>query len=249
MNITLTFSCVILAAVPLTMAAQQPGSATPNTSPPSQTETSAPGVSTSPSVVSPGAQTSSQVAKPASEPSQTSALSGSSAVPATTPPSVDNAHYVIGPEDSLQITVWREPTASGSFPVRPDGMISMVFIGDVPAAGKTPAQLSEEITNRLHKYIQDPNVTVQVMGINSQKIYLIGEVGHVGSIPLSPDMSPLKAIATAGGLSPFANSKHIYILRGSGPTQQKIPFNYKQALRGDDRQQIVLHPGDTIVVP
>ncbi len=177
------------------------------------------------------------------------------AVPQTTsamPPAlatVDNATYIIGADDALQITVWREPTLSGTFPVRPDGKISMVLLGDLPAAGITPTQLSSDISQRLRKFVQEPIVTVQVMAVNSQRIYMIGEVGHVGPIGLSAAMTPLQAIATAGGLSPFANSKHIYILRGTGATQQKIPFNYKQALKGDDRQGIVLRPGDTIVVP
>ncbi len=168
---------------------------------------------------------------------------------AATKDSTDIAHYIIGPEDSLQITVWKEPTLSGSVPVRPDGMISMVLLGDLPAAGKTPMQLSADITERLKKYIQDPIVTVVVLGINSQKIFIIGEVGHVGAIPLSAGMSPLQAIAAAGGLSPFANSKHIYILRGEGSKRVKIPFNYKQALKGENKQDVSLEPGDTIVVP
>jgi polysaccharide export outer membrane protein len=160
---------------------------------------------------------------------------------------VDNARYIIGAEDALQITVWKEPTLSGSVPVRPDGMISMVLVGDLLAAGRTPMQLADDITSRLKKYIQDPNVSVLVMGVGSQKIFLVGEVGHVGPIGLSAGMSPLQAIAAAGGLSPYANSKKIYILRGESGKQQKIPFNYKQALKGDS--QIELKPGDTIVVP
>jgi polysaccharide export outer membrane protein len=161
----------------------------------------------------------------------------------------DSAHYIIGPEDNLQITVWKEPTLSGTIPVRPDGMISMVLLGDLPAAGKTPMQLSADIAERLKKYIQDPIVTVVVLGINSQKIFVIGEVGHVGAIALSAGMTPLQAIAAAGGLSPFANSKHIYILRGVGNKRVKIPFNYKQALKGENKQDVSLEPGDTIVVP
>jgi polysaccharide export outer membrane protein len=168
---------------------------------------------------------------------------------AATKDSTDTAHYIIGPEDNLQITVWKEPTLSGTIPVRPDGMISMVLLGDLPAAGKTPMQLSADIAERLKKYIQDPIVTVVVLGINSQKIFIIGEVGHVGAIALSAGMSPLQAIAAAGGLSPFANSKHIYILRGVGNKRVKIPFNYKQALKGENKQDVSLEPGDTIVVP
>jgi polysaccharide biosynthesis/export protein len=161
----------------------------------------------------------------------------------------DAAHYIIGPEDNLQITVWKEPTLSGSFPVRPDGMISLVLVGDLPAAGRTPMQLGQDITAKLKKYLQDPSVSVVVLAVNSQRIYLMGEVGHVGPIPLAAGMSPLQAIAAAGGLTPFANSKKIYILRGEAGKQQKIAFNYKQALKGDNSQSVKLQPGDTIVVP
>jgi polysaccharide export outer membrane protein len=162
---------------------------------------------------------------------------------------IDQSTYVIGPEDVLQITVWKEPTISGAVPVRPDGNISLVLAGDMPAAGRTPMQLAAEITSRLKKYVQDPNVSVVVTGVNSHRIYLVGEVGHVGPIPLTAGMSPLQAIAAAGGLGPFANSKRIYILRGEQGKQQKIPFDYKGAMKGDSKQNIVLLPGDTIVVP
>jgi polysaccharide export outer membrane protein len=149
----------------------------------------------------------------------------------------------------LAITVWKEPSLSGTIPVRPDGMISMALIGDLRAAGRTPMQLASDITVKLKKYIQDPNVSVVVMADSSQRIFLIGEVGHVGPIPMTPGMTPLQAIAAGGGLSTFANSKKIYILRNEGGKQQKIPFNYKQALKGESSQDVTLKPGDTIVVP
>ena len=162
---------------------------------------------------------------------------------------VNPENYVIGADDSLQVTVWKEPTLSGTIPVRPDGMISLVLVGDLPAAGRTPMQLGDDITARLKKYIQDPVVTVVVLAVNSQRIFMVGEVGHVGPIMLTPGMTPLQAIAAAGGLTTFANSKHIYILRGEAGKQQKIPFNYKMALKGDNKQNVSLVPGDTVVVP
>jgi len=161
---------------------------------------------------------------------------------------MDATRYIIGPEDSLQVTVWKEPTLSGNFPVRPDGMISLVLVGDLPAAGLTPMALSTDIAQRLKKYIQDPVVTVAVLGVNSQRIFMVGEVGKVGPVMLTPGMTPLQAIVTAGGLSQFANSKRIYILRMIAGKQQKIPFNYKQALKGENTGMTLL-PGDTIVVP
>jgi polysaccharide export outer membrane protein len=191
--------------------------------------------------------TQTKPASPASSPAAAPAGAQSSAKDAAG--AINAAHYIIGPEDTLQVTVWKEPTLSGTFPVRPDGMISLVLVGDLPAAGRTPTQLGDDITTKLKKYLQDPSVTVVVLAVNSQRIYLMGEVGHVGPVPLAAGMSPLQAIAAAGGLSPFANSKKIYILRGEAGKQQKIPFNYKQALKGDNTQNVKLQPGDTIVVP
>lgn len=197
----------------------------------------------------PKQEESGQNATAAPATSQPHAPAASKSTPDKDAPNIDNARYVIGSDDSLSITVWKEPTLSGSVPVRPDGMISMALVGDLRAAGRTPMQLADDITEKLKKYIQDPNVSVVVMADASQRIFLIGEVGHVGPIPMTPGMTPLQAIAAGGGLSPFANSKKIYILRNEGGTQQKIPFKYKEALKGDDSQSITLKPGDTIVVP
>jgi polysaccharide biosynthesis/export protein len=205
---------------------------------------------TTPAVAAPETDASKPSSTPAKEGSVVPTQAAGGQTGATGTASKDDAaHYIIGAEDSLQVTVWKEPTLSGTFPVRPDGMISLVLVGDLPAAGRTPMQLADEITTRLKKYLQDPSVTVLVLAVNSQRIYMMGEVGHVGPIPLAAGMSPLQAIAAAGGLSPFANSKKIYILRGEAGKQQKIPFNYKQALKGDSTQDIKLLPGDTIVVP
>jgi polysaccharide biosynthesis/export protein len=195
-----------------------------------------------------------QVAKPILTPSQTPAPAAPPAAPAaqaapTPVPMVEGSSYIIGPEDVLQITVWKEPTLSGTFPVRPDGMISMVLLGDVKASGFTPMQLGNTLTEHLKKYVQDPLVTVLVQQVNSQRIFMVGEVGHVGPIPLTPGMTPLQAIAAAGGLSPFAKSRKIYILRGAQGHQQKIPFDYKAAIRGDNAQNVTLQPDDTVVVP
>jgi polysaccharide export outer membrane protein len=161
---------------------------------------------------------------------------------------IDPARYVIGADDQLQITVWKEPTLSGTIPVRPDGMISLVLVGDLRAAGLTPMALSADISQRLKKYIQDPVVTVVVLGVNSQRIFTVGEVNRVGPLMMTPGMTTLQAIVTAGGLTQFANSKRIYILRTVAGKQEKIPFNYKQALKGEN-QGAPLLPGDTIVVP
>jgi polysaccharide export outer membrane protein len=164
-------------------------------------------------------------------------------------PDTDASRYVIGADDSLQITVWQEPSISGTFPVRPDGMISLVLAGDIQAAGLTPMHLAHDITVKLKKFLQDPVVSVVVVSVKSQRVYLVGEIQHAGPIELSPGMTPLQAIAGAGGLTPYTNGKHIYILRGPQGKQTKIPFNYRLALKGDNRQDVPLLAGDTIVVP
>jgi polysaccharide export outer membrane protein len=110
-------------------------------------------------------------------------------------------------------------------------------------------QLASDITEKLRKFIQDPLVAVTVTAANSQKVYVLGEVMHVGPLEMSTDMSPLQAIAAAGGLSPYANKNKIYILRGPAGKQRKIPFNYKKALKGSPNSSPQLMAGDTIVVP
>lgn len=157
--------------------------------------------------------------------------------------------YILDASDVITVTVFKEPTLSGGLLVRPDGMISMPLLGDIKAAGKTPLQLADEISSKLKQYVQDPNVTVVLGQMNSKKVYLIGEIGRTGPVEMTPGMTLLEAISTAGGLGSYANAKKIYILRNEGGKQQKIPVQYKKALRGDGSLNLILHPGDTIVVP
>lgn len=165
------------------------------------------------------------------------------------PASVVPPTYVIGPEDTLHVSVWKEGELTATLPVRPDGQISMPLLNDVQAAGLTPMQLAASLTEKLKKYVADPRVTVVVTGMNSQRIYVMGEVAHTGAMPLTPNMTVLQALASAG-FSQFANTKGIYILRVVNGKQQKLPFNYKKVVKGEDPQQnILLQPGDTIVVP
>lgn len=168
---------------------------------------------------------------------------------AVNPSPVAKSVYVIGPSDVLAITVWKEPGLSGTIPVRPDGMVSMALLGDIQAAGFTPMQLSDDVTTKLRHYIRDPRVFVVVTAVNSQRIFLLGEVAHAGPVPLTPGMTALQAISTGGGLTQFANVKKIYVLRTEGSKQQKIAVKYKQALKGDTDENVVLRSGDTIVVP
>jgi len=165
------------------------------------------------------------------------------------PAQLASPDYVIGREDRLHISVWKEPDLTATLPVRPDGKISMPLLNDVQAAGLKPMQLADSITERLRKYIADPRVTVVVTAMNSQRIYVLGEVLHTGAMPLSPGMTVLQALASAG-FTQFANTKGIYVLRVENGKQRKIPFNYKQVIKGEATEQnIILKPGDTIVVP
>jgi len=161
-----------------------------------------------------------------------------------------DASYVIGEEDVLIINVWKEPEISRTVPVRPDGKISLPLINDVQAAGLTPSQLGISITEKLRKYMSDPQVTVIVSQINSRRVYIMGEVSRPGAYPLLPNMTVLQALSSAGGFSQFANLKGIYVLRNEDGKQQKFPFNYKDVIKGQRAEQnITLKPGDTIIVP
>jgi polysaccharide export outer membrane protein len=140
--------------------------------------------------------------------------------------------------------------SAASLLVRPDGKITLPMIEDIQAAGFTTAQLDADITTRLTQFIIDPvTVTVSVLASNSKRVYMIGEISHVGPISITPGMNVLQAIATAGGLTPYANKKHIYIQRGEPGKQKNIPFDYTKAIKKGDMQGITLAPGDTIVVP
>jgi polysaccharide export outer membrane protein len=161
----------------------------------------------------------------------------------------DPAEYVIGADDTLHIAVWKEPDLSATLPVRPDGKISLPLLNDVPAAGLTPMQLAASITEKLKKYIADPRVTVVVTAMNSRRIFVTGEVVHSGAIPLLPNMTVLQALSSAG-FTQFANVKGIYLLRTENGRQVKLPFNYKEVVKGNHPEQnIMLKPGDTVVVP
>jgi polysaccharide export outer membrane protein len=157
--------------------------------------------------------------------------------------------YVIGPEDVLHVAVWKEADLTATLPVRPDGKISLPLLDDVQASGLTPKQLAESVTAKLKKYIADPRVTVVVTAINSKRIFLVGEVLHPGATAMLPNMTVLQALSSAG-LTQFANTKRIYVLRTENGKQQKLPVNYRKLVKGEQiEQNYPLQPGDTIVVP
>jgi polysaccharide export outer membrane protein len=166
-------------------------------------------------------------------------------------PATEDPNYIIGGQDVLDINVWKEPELTRTVPVRPDGKISLPLLNDVQAAGLTPTQLAEQITTSLKKFVTGPQVTVIVTQINSQRIYILGEVLRAGAYPLLPNMTVLQALSSGGGFTQFAHAKKIYVLRKDADgKQQKFPFNYKDVIDGKATDQnIVLRAGDTIVVP
>jgi polysaccharide export outer membrane protein len=195
----------------------------------------------------------SQAGRPALTPQPQQAPADSTATPAppakpagTTPPPIVGSDYVIGPDDQLQVTVWENQALTGQVLVRPDGDISMPLVGDIHAAGLTPTQLGKSIADKVKTYVVDPVVNVAVLAVNSKQVIMVGEVNHVGPVQIRPGMTVLQAIVTAGGLTPFANKKKIYVLRGEPGKQQMIKFNYKRSLKSDD---MLVEPGDRIVVP
>ncbi len=158
--------------------------------------------------------------------------------------------YRIGPEDVIDISVWKERDLSRTLPVRPDGKISLPLLNDMQAAGLTPARLAEQITEGLKKFVTDPQVTVIVTEIRSQRIFILGEVTRPGSYSLLPGMTVLQALSSAGGFTLFANTKNIHVLRNENRSHAKYPFNYKEVIGGKaPEQNIALMSGDTIVVP
>jgi len=163
----------------------------------------------------------------------------------------DNS-FVIGNDDVLAINVWKEPDVSRpAVPLRSDGKISLPLVGEVQAAGLTPMKLEQAIAAKLQNFISQPEVTVIVQQINSQKYNVLGQVGHPGTFVITNSLTVLDAIAIAGGFRDFAKQKSIYVLRQNADgTQTRLPFNYKEVVKGKNSEQNVkIQPKDTIVVP
>lgn len=160
-----------------------------------------------------------------------------------------NDIYLIGADDVLHVSVWKEPELTTTLPVRTDGQISLPLVNDVQAAGLSPMQLAATLTDKLKRFIDDPRVTVEVAQMNHARVYVLGEVLRHGPVALTPAMTVLQVLATCG-LTQFANTKKIYVLRSVNGTQQKFLVNYKRLLKGESiNQNIPLKEGDTIVVP
>lgn len=159
---------------------------------------------------------------------------------------MDSNSYKVGPSDVLLIRVWGEAEFSGPVAVQQNGNFTLPLVGDLPAAGKTPIEIQDMLAKALTKYVVKPLVTVTIQDVGSKKYYMDGLIARPGEYPLVTPISILEAISKSGGLQDFANSKHIYILRGD----KRIYFNYKDVLRGKHMEQnIQIEPGDHVVVP
>jgi polysaccharide export outer membrane protein len=162
----------------------------------------------------------------------------------------DSDRYVIGAEDVLYIHVWREETVTKTVSVRMDGMISIPLVDEIQAAGLTPLQLKEKLTERLKQFIEHPNVTVVVMEANSFKVYFSGQVKTPGVLRLRSETSLAQAISMVGGLTEWANQKKIIIIRKENGKEKRFTINYKKIVKGEDLDSnIILKSGDTIIVP
>jgi len=159
--------------------------------------------------------------------------------------------FVIGNDDVLSINVWKEADLSRAVPVRSDGKISLPLVGEVQAAGQTPLKLEQEIASKLQPYLEEPEVTVIVQQINSEKFNILGQVAKPGSYAITNSATVLDAIALAGGCKDFAKRSSIYILRHNPDgSEARIPFNYKEVIKGKNMaQNIKLQSHDTIIVP
>lgn len=166
-------------------------------------------------------------------------------------PKVHDDTYVIGADDILAVSVWKEPDVSRTVPVRSDGKISLPLAGEVQASGQTPHQLEQELTAKLRSFISEPEVTVIVSEVRSQKFNVLGQVQRPGTYPLTSASTVLDAIALAGGFRDFAKQKSIYVLRQNPDGgQSRLPFNYKDVIKGKSASQNVkLQARDTVVVP
>jgi polysaccharide export outer membrane protein len=150
----------------------------------------------------------------------------------------------------LGVIVWREAEVTGDVTVRPDGMITLPLIRDVKATGLTPTQLADRIQEALREFITDASVTVVVRQMNSRKVFITGEVARPGAYPLLSTMTVMQLIAVAGGLNEYAEGRSISIMRVEAGKTSTFPFDYKNVASGKkSAQNLLLKPGDTVVVP
>ena len=158
--------------------------------------------------------------------------------------------YRIGPEDVLDVLVWKQENLSRTVPVRPDGKVSLPLVNDIMAAGLTPAELRQQITERLTEFVPSPEVSVIVKEVHSVKVAVLGSVRMPGHYEVKSPATVLELIARAQGFTEFANRDRIVVLRQNGPAgATRVPFNYRKVAEGSDEDNFFVRPGDIIVVP
>jgi len=162
---------------------------------------------------------------------------------------VDDRDYQIGPEDVLDISVWKNPDLSRTVPVRPDGKISLPLVNDIQAAGLTPSRLRQELTQRLSEFVPSPEVAVIVREVNSASVAVVGAVRTPGRYSIRSPSTVLELIAVAQGFTDFAARDRIVVLRRIGRIDTRIPFNYRNIADGSAQDNFFVRPGDIIVVP
>jgi polysaccharide export outer membrane protein len=163
---------------------------------------------------------------------------------------IDQEKYLLGPEDIVEVSVWKEPDMTRQLVVQPDGKIFYPLVGELRAAGKTVKQLQEEISKKLEKFVTDASVTVVLLKTLNYKVYVTGKVNKPGEFLLGRPVTVLQAIAMAGGLTPFASPKNIKVVRKVSGTDEIFNFDYKDVSKGMMLyQNIILQPGDVVVVP
>jgi polysaccharide export outer membrane protein len=157
--------------------------------------------------------------------------------------------YVIGAGDTLNINVWKEPTLSGSVKVRPDGYITLPLINEVQVAGQTTANLRKTLEDKYKEFTTDPFVTIRVEAIASSEVFLVGQVGKPGAFPLSGNETLLQVLTRAGGLGIFADRSNIRVVRRDGSRVTEYTVDYDAIIKGDLKQDVLLRPGDRVIVP
>jgi polysaccharide biosynthesis/export protein len=159
-------------------------------------------------------------------------------------------HYIIQPNDTLEVFVWQEPELTRKVLVRPDGFVSIPLVQDVQAAGITPADLKVQLEKKLKEYLPAPNVTIVVDAIQSYRIYVVGKVQKPGSITVEKPVTVLQALSLAGGFQDYAKDSEIVIIRTGEKESVVLNFNYKDVIHGKNPEQnILLRSGDTVAVP
>jgi polysaccharide biosynthesis/export protein len=158
--------------------------------------------------------------------------------------------YLINAGDAVEVAVWKEPDLTKTVGVRPDGRITLPLVGEISAAGRTLAQVQIEIANRLKKYLPDPVVTASLVGMEGNRVYVIGQVTKPGSFIINPRLNILQALSLAGGMTPFAATNDIVVLRSVGGKKTVLPFKYGEISRGrNPEQNVPLEAGDVVLVP